>query len=87
MQAVLPAAPSPSANAKWTVSRDKDGTVKPADLEDAIVSATGGLSRQLHVALWNRMGRRVQSRECPPLLKEKWHAAGKDTGRTLTTAP
>jgi hypothetical protein len=81
--------PSPSeiggaadgADAGVHVPRQTDGSVDPADLQLALLDANSKLSEAHRSQLWARMIRRTTSTSCPPLIKEKWAAAGKDRSR------
>eukprot|EP00969_Alexandrium_andersonii_P132676 5867141-Alexandrium_andersonii.AAC.1 len=67
---------SPSSSAATSTSPPS-----PANLQLALQDAASKLSDTQHAAMWARMLRTVQKPSCPPLLREKWEAAGKDRSK------
>ncbi|CAK0893659.1 unnamed protein product [Prorocentrum cordatum] len=72
---------------KLVVPRQPDGTACSADLQKAIVSAHDGLDKAHRAMLYARMKRKTESKECPPLLAEKWKQAAGSINATARYHP
>jgi hypothetical protein len=59
----------------FRVPRQADGSVAPDDLRAAVADANRMLDQTSRANLWAKMTRRMGSKDCPPLLKERWAAA------------
>eukprot|EP00959_Pyramimonas_sp_CCMP1952_P449875 9419664-Pyramimonas_sp.AAC.1 len=58
------------------VPREDDGAVEGARLKAAIVDANNSLGQARRAAKWASMVRKMNTKGCPPLIKEKWDACG-----------
>jgi hypothetical protein len=56
----------------FQIPRQADGSVNSDDLKRAIEEANRKLEGAQRANLWAKMTRRMQSKDCPPLIKEKW---------------